>query len=187
MLKKWKLQECGSGLLLLLCGLILLLNPELTLTAIANLVGGIVIVIGAIYLICFVGRRNAAGGSYDLIKGLIIVAAGIFICVRSAVVVSILPVIMGIGMMISGLLKLQHGLALRRMGFSTWKRIGITAIINILIGLLVVLNPFSTAAWLMRVIGIGFIFSGVTDLITTLYVSKKESEYYVDGKAEERP
>ena len=33
--------------------------------------------------------------------------------------------------------------------------------------------------------GIGFLFSGVTDLITTVYVSKKASEYYVDGKAEE--
>ena len=48
-----------------------------------------------------------------------------------------------------------------------------------------ILNPFSTVAWLMRLVGIGFLFSGVTDLITTVYVSKKASEYYVDGKAEE--
>ena len=42
-----------------------------------------------------------------------------------------------------------------------------------------------TAAWLMRLVGIAFIFSGVTDLVTTIYVSRKASEYYVDGKAEE--
>lgn len=53
------------------------------------------------------------------------------------------------------------------------------------IGLIVILNPFSTAAWLMRLVGIAFIFSGVTDLVTTIYVSRKASEYYVDGKAEE--
>ena len=37
----------------------------------------------------------------------------------------------------------------------------------------------------MRLVGIAFIFSGVTDLVTTIYVSRKASEYYVDGKAEE--
>ena len=39
--------------------------------------------------------------------------------------------------------------------------------------LIVILNPFSTVAWLMRLVGIGFLFSGVTDLITTIYVSKR--------------
>ena len=83
------------------------------------------------------------------------------------------------------ILKLQHAFDLKRMGFDTWVRIGLTAAVNIFIGLIVILNPFSTVAWLMRLVGIGFLFSGVTDLITTIYVSKKASEYYVDGKAEE--
>ena len=98
---------------------------------------------------------------------------------------SILPVVLGIGVVLSGILKLQHAFDLKRMGFGTWVRIAITAAINVFIGLIVILNPFSTAAWLMRLVGIAFIFSGVTDLVTTIYVSRKASEYYVDGKAEE--
>ena len=96
-----------------------------------------------------------------------------------------MPVVLGIGVVLSGILKLQHAFDLKRMGFDTWVRIGLTAAVNIFIGLIVILNPFSTVAWLMRLVGIGFLFSGVTDLITTIYVSKKASEYYVDGKAEE--
>lgn len=183
MLKSWKLQEVGGAVTLLICGLVLLLMPELTLVTIANVIGIFVIVIGAFFLVSYFMRKELAAGNNDLIKGLVIVFVGIFICVKSELVVSILPVVLGIGVVLSGILKLQHAFDLKRMGFGTWIRIAITAAINVFIGLIVILNPFSTAAWLMRLVGIAFIFSGVTDLVTTIYVSRKASEYYVDGKA----
>lgn len=185
MLKNWKVQEIGGAVDLLICGLVLLLMPELTLVTIANVIGILVIMIGAFFLIGYFLRKELAAGNNDLIKGLVIVCIGIFICVKSELVVSVLPVVLGIGVVLSGILKLQHAFDLKRMGFDTWVRIGLTAAVNIFIGLIVILNPFSTVAWLMRLVGIGFLFSGVTDLITTIYVSKKASEYYVDGKAEE--
>ena len=185
MLKNWKVQEIGGAEALLICGLVLLLMPELTLVTIANVIGILVIMIGAFFLIGYFLRKELAAGNNDLIKGLVIVCIGIFICVKSELVVSVLPVVLGIGVVLSGILKLQHAFDLKRMGFDTWVRIGLTAAVNIFIGLIVILNPFSTVAWLMRLVGIGFLFSGVTDLITTIYVSKKASEYYVDGKAEE--
>ena len=185
MLKNWKVQEIGGAVTLLICGLVLLLMPELTLVTIANVIGILVIIIGAFFLIGYFLRKELAAGNNDLIKGLVIVCIGIFICVKSELVVSVLPVVLGIGVVLSGILKLQHAFDLKRMGFDTWVRIGLTAAVNIFIGLIVILNPFSTVAWLMRLVGIGFLFSGVTDLITTIYVSKKASEYYVDGKAEE--
>lgn len=184
-LKNWKVQEIGGAVALLICGLVLLLMPELTLVTIANVIGILVIMIGAFFLIGYFLRKELAAGNNDLIKGLVIVCIGIFICVKSELVVSVLPVVLGIGVVLSGILKLQHAFDLKRMGFDTWVRIGLTAAVNIFIGLIVILNPFSTVAWLMRLVGIGFLFSGVTDLITTIYVSKKASEYYVDGKAEE--
>ena len=184
MLKNWKVQEIGGAVVLLICGLVLLLMPELTLVTIANVIGILVIMIGAFFLIGYFLRKELAAGNNDLIKGLVIVCIGIFICVKSELVVSVLPVVLGIGVVLSGILKLQHAFDLKRMGFDTWVRIGLTAAVNIFIGLIVILNPFSTVAWLMRLVGIGFLFSGVTDLITTIYVSKKASEYYVDGKAE---
>ena len=185
MLKNWKVQEIGGAVTLLICGLVLLLMPELTLVTIANVIGILVIMIGAFFLIGYFLRKELAAGNNDLIKGLVIVCIGIFICVKSELVVSVLPVVLGIGVVLSGILKLQHAFDLKRMGFDTWVRIGLASAVNIFIGLIVILNPFSTVAWLMRLVGIGFLFSGVTDLITTIYVSKKASEYYVDGKAEE--
>jgi hypothetical protein len=38
----------------------------------------------------------------------------------------------------------------------------------------------------MRIVGAGLIFSGLTDVITAIYVAKKADAYYVDGEAEEQ-
>ena len=49
MLKNWKVQEIGGAVALLICGLVLLLMPELTLVTIANVIGILVIIIGAFF------------------------------------------------------------------------------------------------------------------------------------------
>ena len=56
MLKNWKLQEVGGAVTLLICGLVLLLMPELTLVTIANVIGIFVIVIGAFFLVSYFMR-----------------------------------------------------------------------------------------------------------------------------------
>ena len=122
MLKNWKVQEIGGAVALLICGLVLLLMQELTLVTIANVIGILVIIIGAFFLIGYFLRKELAAGNNDLIKGLVIVCIGIFICVKSELVVSVLPVVLGIGVVLSGILKLQHAFELKRMGFDTWVR-----------------------------------------------------------------
>lgn len=89
MLKNWKVQEIGGAVALLICGLVLLLMPELTLVTIANVIGILVIIIGAFFLIGYFLRKELAAGNNDLIKGLVIVCIGIFICVKSELVVSV--------------------------------------------------------------------------------------------------
>ena len=76
MLKSWKLQEVGGAVTLLICGLVLLLMPELTLVTIANVIGIFVIVIGAFFLVSYFMRKELAAGNNDLIKGLVIVFVG---------------------------------------------------------------------------------------------------------------
>ena len=67
--KKWKWQEISSALLMVVAGLVLLFMPELTLKTIANVVGIIIMMIGAVFLISYFVRRSLASGNYDLVKG----------------------------------------------------------------------------------------------------------------------
>ena len=51
------------------------------------------------------------------------------------------------------------------------------------LGVVLVLNPFDTAIVLFRIIGVGLIFSGVSDLVTSLYMAKKVKNYVKDMEA----
>ena len=45
------------------------------------------------------------------------------------------------------------------------------------VGVLMVINPFDSALLLYRLLGVGLLFSGLTDLASTLYLSKKMHSY----------
>jgi|GEM_PF-708102 len=185
MLRYWKWQDLCASLVLFAGGVIMLVKPKLTLEVMASAVGVLLIIVGLIFMLAYFVRRKSQIIGYDLILGIVITALGIFVCIRTGFVVSILPVIFGICIGISGLLKLQRGLDLKRMKINSWGYIIILALASILLGTIVILNPFSTAVWLMRLIGISFIYCGVTDFITAVYVSWKYSHFIVNGRVQE--
>jgi uncharacterized membrane protein HdeD (DUF308 family) len=78
---------------------------------------------------------------------------------------------LGIVILINGIVKLQQVAELVRMNEGGWLFIAILAAVNIIIGIVAILNPFDTANLLIRVIGIGLLYGGITDLIAGGYVS----------------
>ena len=185
MLRYWKWQDICAALVLTAGGVIMLLRPALTLEVMARAVGILLIIVGLLFVLAFMLRRGSQVIGYDLILGVVITGLGIFVCLRSDFVVSILPTIFGICIAISGVLKLQRGFDVKRLGLDSWGYIIIMSLISILLGTIIILNPFGAAVWLMRAIGLSFIYSGITDLITAVYVSWKYSRYMVSGQARE--
>ncbi len=173
MSREWRIQDLISGAVLLIFGLVLMLRPGMTLNVIAQWIGAVIIIIGIIFIISYFWRSRIMAGGSDFIIGVIILCAGIFVMVRTGFVVSILPVVMGLAVILSGLLKLQDSLNMHSAGIPSWKGICIAGIISIVFGLIVVLNPFSTMVLLMRIVGAGFIYSGATDIFSAVYVHGK--------------
>ena len=186
MLRYWKWQDICAALVLAAGGFVILLRPGLTLELMARAVGILLIIVGVLFLLAFMLRRGSRVIGYDLILGVLITGLGIFVCLRTVFVVSILPTIFGICIAISGVLKLERGFDLKRMGLDSWGYIIFMSLISILFGTITILNPFGAAKLLMIFIGISFIYSGITDLFTAIYVSWKYSRYMVKGQASEK-
>jgi len=184
MLRYWKWQDICAALVLAAGGCVMVMRPALTLEVMARAVGVLLMIVGLLFVLAFMLRRGGQIIGYDLILGIVITALGIFVCIQSDFVVGILPSIFGICITISGLLKLQRGFDVKRMGLDSWGYIIIMSLISILLGTIVILNPFGAAKWLMRVIGACFVYSGISDFITAVYVSWKYSHLIVSGKAE---
>jgi uncharacterized membrane protein HdeD (DUF308 family) len=94
--------------------------------------------------------------------------AGLVILVRPQIILNIYPIAMGIIIAVDGLGNLFQALSMKRRENSHWKPMLILACITILLGIIIVLNPFSTLNALTSVIGIVLAYDGVTRFLAVV-------------------
>lgn len=172
-LKKLKWNVIISSVVYVALGVILLIWPEMTAKNICYVVGVISIAIGIVNLIDYIRKDYSVDAyRYNLVYGLVFVLLGIVIFVKVETVISIIPFLLGFAVTISGLLKFQNAVDLVRMKYSGWCIVMIVSILNIAFGVVLIMNPFASAMVLFICIGIGMIYSGVSDLIATIMLSR---------------
>ena len=177
MLKEMKWNMLMSAVLYMVLGLILLIFPATTARTICYMVAGIAIVIGLLNLVVYF-TRNITRNYYrnDFVMGLLLMVLGIFVIYKVDMVIALVPFIIGLCIIVSGLFKLQGAPDVQRMGGNAVLILGV-AVVNVVIGILMMINPFESALLLYRLLGAGLLFSGMTDLASTLYLSSKMHGY----------
>ncbi len=150
-----------------LIGLILLLMPG-TATMLVCRIMGIGMIIGALSTLFFgpgeasgMGMRGATIGS-GILMGII----GLVFIINPVFVVSIIPIIMGIGLFINGLVNVLQSFQIKKAGGPFIIHF-VMAIITCLLGILIFSNPFGTIEITLRVIGVILIVDALTNLFTT--------------------
>lgn len=179
-LKKIKWNVILSSIIYVAIGVILLLWPEMTAKNICYVVAILAIAIGIVNLFDYIRKQVGADiYRYNLVYGLLAILLGVFILAKVNIVISIIPFLLGFAVTISGLLKFQNSMDLIRLKYSGWGAVLLIAILNIAFGIVLIVNPFTSATVLLICIGIGMIYSGVSDLIATIMLSnciKKEAK-----------
>lgn len=167
-----------SGAVLILAGLVLLLFPAATTRMIAYVAAVILILMGTAQIIGYF-RYEPGMGRYSggLVLGIFLILVGLLIYYKAEVVISIIPVVLGVIIIFSGLAKLQQAIDLARMSAKRWSTVLATALLNLILGGVIVFNPFSTVMTLLRFVGVGLIYSGVSDIIATVYLSRETKNY----------
>ena len=83
---------------------------------------------------------------------------GLLIYYKAEVVVSIIPIILGVVILFSGFSKLQQAVDLARMKARRWTTVLATACLNLILGGVIIFNPFSPALTFLRFVGIGLLY-----------------------------
>lgn len=141
-----------------------------------NFTRGVIVFFGVVMLILGTGNliqvlRTRVDGtldSYLMFAAVVDLIIGLILTVGNKLVYGIFPalaVIYGIFLIIAGVHKTRVYHWLRRDGFSPSILSVISALAAIALGVIIVLNPFSTAATLWRFTGIVLIAESVLDLI----------------------
>ncbi len=172
-LKQLKWSIIVLALAYVVLGVVLILYPVQTQTAVTYILAIALIAMGIINLIQY-ARLDATAlvNSYDLVIGFSGIIGGILIIINVEKFAQMLWIALGFMVLISGVLKLQSSVNLMRLKSTSWHIPFALALINIVFGVIMLINPFSDELFLIM-LGIGFIFSGVTDIIVTLMVSAR--------------
>lgn len=157
----------------LVFGVILLCKPGLSGTLICSVLGAGALVFGIVKLVSY-WRLREMGGLFqiDLVLGVVFAAVGIFTLVRPDVILSILPIVLGIALVLAALSKLQRSFQLKSAGFPRWTSVLVTGILTGVLGAVLLVNPFAAATTMIRCIGLGVIVDGASELWTVYCMSR---------------
>lgn len=146
-------------------GLGLLMKPAASTTIICYAVGSLCIIYAAATLIKYFTEGIAH--YYFEVNFILSVILGIFglvAVIRPSVIISILPTIVGIILVVSGVVKLQDSLSLKKYGYDRWKTVLLFAVVSVVLGIVILLNPFGTGLLFIRMVGLFFVIDGILSI-----------------------
>lgn len=150
-------------------GIILLVRPDESVEFISILCGATVIMLGVGAWISYFTKFRS---SFLAILGTLAVVAGIILCVKYRSIISAVLFLFGIFVLVGGVVDLVSALEARKNDLKSWIISVVMAVITIVLGLLVIINPFNSVMALTRILGAGLIVYAVMDLITFIQIRK---------------
>lgn len=165
-----------AALIFLVLGLFLLIFPEVSGSVICYLIAAALLLDGVRHTICyFRDQLSEALAGYDLALGGCELLLGLFVLIRPAVMLKMLPVCLGLALLVSGVIRLQRAFDLRRAGFGPWRTVLILGATVAMLGLLMLIDPFSTAKVLLVFLGISMVINAVCLLWTAWCIRRLNS------------
>lgn len=177
-LQRMKNSYLAISVVYVIFGLCLAIRPQTSSSVICFALGLICIIFCAISLLKFYGTiQRTASFDPRLILPIIAGIFGLVIMFRPAIVISILPVIVGLILIISGFVKFQNGMSLKQCSYEKWWLVTTFALVAVGAGLLIFFNPFGTGIVFIRIVGIFFIIDGVLSIFSI--ISLKNNQRYL--------
>ena len=159
-------------------GLLLLIYPAFTGKAICYMIAAVLIGKGLSSIISrYRNTSLPAPVVFELMGGIMNCFLGLFVAVRSEMLISIIPFVVGIFLLVSGMTSLQKAMEMKRMNYAKWNHGLIFTIIKLVLAAIIVLNPFGTAMTLTRFIGGCLVYDGATGLVTVFEGVKAKTAF----------
>ena len=161
-----------AGLVELLVGILLFVNPEGFTSGILMAVGAVLLICGVFCMIHYFNTDPVqAALEQNFTKGLIMILLGGFLTLRTQQAIRFFTAIThlyGIAILIIGVVKLQQSVDLLRLKARYWFLAGVNAVLAILFAAVILSNPFTTTIVLWRVAAIALIVEAVLDLVVLI-------------------
>lgn len=164
---KEKFSENLMALIYIIMGLLMLINPKFVCDAVNYIIGITIMIVGIIFLIKSLQSKGLKRLSkIELLIILLCLGLGLFLVFNSNLLISILPISMGILISLDALSQIIKSFKLRKMNIRFWY-------INLLVGLIfllfasyIIINATSITHLIVRLIGLILVIDGIIEIYT---------------------
>lgn len=159
----------AGGILMVATGAFCFINPGQTFMTMAFVIGAVMVINGLIHGVGFVLSRGNFGigdnNGWILIDAILTLLLGILILCNQLTVDIAIPMIFGMWVLVSGLLRFEASTRINRQKkMKNFKAAFITGIVTILIGLFGFINPLVTYVSVIVLLGIFLVVQGINSI-----------------------
>lgn len=172
---KLKWEKLVTAIVAIVLGIVFVADPNGSGDAVCKVAGVAMIVLAAAMLIRYFSSTQLF--PENLIFSAVLLLLGIFFIAKSGVVMTVLGLFFGIFLVIDGASKIRDGIDAAKAKIQGWWIWFLLALLTIVLGVLVMFGES-----VMTLLGVSLIVDGVSDIVTTLWLSagvrkvKKEIE-----------
>lgn len=157
-------------------GSLLLINPDGFTRAILVSFGVIMLIIGIVNLIKYVSKKKSSlFPVLRLIAGIVSIIVGAIFTFGTSMIMGIftlIAIVYGIILIVSGVMKMQDFFQAKKYEPYVPIVILFSAIASVVLGLIIIINPFEMAMLAFRFMGISLIVEAVIDILTLVLIAK---------------
>ena len=159
-------------------GLVMVIYPETTMKTFCLALGTIFAVLGIINLVIYFTRDVMESVyRYDFVSGVMLILAGLMFIVKMDKIIELIPVILGVLVLFDGVIKLQHAIDLKRIDVGGWIYVFVFSLLCLSVGTVCILQPEFIASTIVIIMGISYLFCGITDFITIFLLRNRIKDH----------
>ena len=174
-LKQIKADYVLSSIVCIVLGVIFVVWRGGVIDVIGTILSIGMILIGIIYLGSFILSLATFGAS--TIVGILILAVGIWFLIQPSMIVSLIPMIIGVGLIFHGIRGITEALNARKYGYEKWGMNLTFAIICLVFGLICVFCPLGVLKKFIMLVGIILIIAGGMNLWISATATRAARDY----------
>lgn len=159
--------------ILVILGLSFAFAPDISMKTICYVIGVTAVICGVVKMVgYFINDSYGLAFQFDFALGIITILVALTLFIYPKGIVSFVDILLGLFVLIDGAFKLQTSIEAKSFGINKWWIILLTALLTVVAGMILVLNPYSSMLMLTRLLGVAFVLDGVLNLIVALYTVK---------------
>lgn len=167
-----KLTKVVSSLLFIVIGLVLIIWRDPALTVICTILGALLCAAGVVGIVMyFVTKERSFASTAILAIGVVAAVVGLYLALNPAVLMAIVPAVVGILIVISGIINLSESITIKKENGDGFVLSLILSLITVALGLLIILKPSILNNIILVLMGISLVYDGVSNLIIIAGIS----------------